>query len=682
MSDLGELLQPSAIAIYGASESAGSVAGRAIRNLRDNGFAGRIIPVTPKYPDVYGLATVPSLAQAGEQVQCAIVGLSSTRVAAALRDCASAGVMLAVVPAAGFAEENEMARQDELSDIARQTGMRIIGPNCLGFLNTHAQVAATTTGALQGRRPIPGGIALISQSGGLAFASIFARATDAGVGFSFVVSTGNEADLNALDFVEAAIEDPNTTTIAVLIEQLRGATRFMKLAEHARSMSKQIIALKIGRTTTGARAAAAHTGSIAGTDLVYEEAFRCADVIRVHDIDDLWKLALLCSRGRPRGGRQVAVVTRSGGISGLLGDHLELSGLSISPYGAKTAAALTDVLPGYVTPNNPLDLTGRVIPGQTEAELTASIVGVLGGADEVDHVVLCMSAASSNDDWRVLGDALATTDKTVVALAYASGTGALQRALAPIRVPLFDTPTSLAAALSRLAGGARAHPDRGQGTRPKTVGARALPAADCSAMLAVHGVPMAAGLSVASAAEAVQAAVRLGYPVVVKPAAGIVHKSDVGAVWTDLRTKTAVRAAVQDLRTRLAVEAFLVQRQVAIGYELIVGATLDPDFGVTVILGWGGIHAEILPGAVPWLAEFEPLDVGGMVAELPGSAILRGHRNQPVLDLAALERILRAVATVATDLGASLLGIDLNPVAWDKDSQEITVLDARILLAS
>lgn len=681
------LFAPKSIAVFGASPSIATFAGRAFGNLIAGGYIGRLLPISLRHDSVQGVRAYRDLE---EHVDAAVIAVPAESVVPVIQRCADQQVRLAVVASAGFAEIGNAADQEAIRTIATESGMRVLGPNCLGFINAHERICATVTGALAGRSVAPGPIALVSESGGLGFASILARGIDAGVGFSIAISSGNEADLNAAELIECCVDDEHTRVVAALIEQIRDPETFKRAARRAQEAGKTIVVLKVGRTPAGARAARAHTAAIAGTDAVYNAVFDELGIVRVDDIDDLWQMAVLLARAQRANGRRTLAVSRSGGFSALLADHLSLQGLVLPQLEETTRNALVGALPDFVAPDNPIDLTGRAIPGVTEFTLLASVVQVADRADDVDIVVAGISAGAATtstfDDWKPFIDAAASASKPVVMCWYGARGASQLQSTVRAGVPVFWSPSECARALARLPGAVSARPVGPAAEVPQPPAPAEerdlLPeeSARMRELAARYELPMALEELVTSSQSAVESARGIGYPVALK-AVDLIHKIDSGGVALGLNNDEEVVAAFAVIRDRVGALRVSVQEMVVGLAEILVGAHGDPDFGPVLVIGWGGTFAEIFGGASICLLPTTSQRVLEMVWGLPGSVLLTGVRGQPAADVTAIVDTAMKVAAIALSLGTELESLDINPLIVKRRGEGACVVDAKLLLA-
>jgi acyl-CoA synthetase (NDP forming) len=666
--DLDRLLRPRSIAIVGASTDPASLGAKTLATLQDNGFAGELYPVHPKYAEVAGLRAYPSVRDVPPGTDIAIVAVAAARVASVIEDCGAAGVPFAVVLTSGFGEVGgEGPRlQRELVEVAARCGVRVTGPNSLGFLNTTDSVAAGFGVGVVGRsRPEPGGLAILSQSGGMGL-SILNRATLAGLGVSTFVSSGNEADLTLVDFIEVALEDPHTQVIAAYAETIRDAGRLVELGRRSAELGKPIIIAKIGRSVAGSRAVESHTGSLAGEDSVYDAAFAEAGIIRVDDLEDMFDLAAFLLRGRVPTGNRVAVVTQSGGGGAWLADALESQGLALTAASADLRAELTAFVPDFGSVLNPVDLTASGI----SFEAFSSVIKALSDSREYDAIVVLMPLLDVTEE--AIASLAAVTSLPLLGFSHWLPTPALAPRVGALAIPYVTSPQRagrVLAAAARL-GLAWQRPERPAAPGPVT--ARPGPGdptgdVESFALVASAGLPVVPWRRVATREDAVAAAAELGPRVAMKLSAdGVVHKSDLGGVHLGLTDTASVEAAwaeLEDVAGTLGVPPrALVQQMSPPGVEVIVGSKVDPAFGPVVMVGAGGIHAEVLKDVQIRLAPVSEATAREMIGALKIAPVLEGARGRAPADVEALAAVVSRLSAAAAAWQDSVAEIDLNPV--------------------
>ena len=393
------LFNPRSIAIVGASDDLARIGGLPIRFLRQHGYSGKIFPVNPKYGEIAGLPCFPALTAIPEAVDLALIGIPRPLVLDAFKQCAEKKIPFVILFSAGYAETGEAGRkeQEELRRFARQAGIRVVGPNCIGIINTHGQVASSFTSGLEIDSLIPGAIGLISQSGGVGNCFL-TRANDRSIGLSHFISSGNELDLEAADFLEYFVRDEKTRSIALLLEDLKDPKKFARAADNALQAKKPIVALKVGRSEKGREAAASHTGAMSGPDAMYGALFRQKSISRVLDIDDLLEVAHLFARYEPPAGDRVAILSTSGGSGALLADLASDERLRLPSPSLRTREKLHDLIPAVASIANPMDITTQFM---NDPEAVARYLTAFAEDDNFDVVIINFTVSTSERTLRV-----------------------------------------------------------------------------------------------------------------------------------------------------------------------------------------------------------------------------------------------------------------------------------------
>jgi acetyl coenzyme A synthetase (ADP forming)-like protein len=682
VSSLQPFFEPRTLAVIGASKRRGSIGGELFRNVLRGEFRGVCFPVNRSGASVAGVRAYTTVAQIGEPVDLAVICLPGPAVVDAAREALEAGVRALCVVSAGFSEigpEGE-ARQEELLGLVRAYGARLLGPNCLGLA-----VSAASMNATFGPRALPpGNVGFSSQSGALGLA-VLERAAEQQLGLSAFVSIGNKADISSNDLLEYWEDDPQTDVVLLYLESFGNPRKFARLARRV-ARRKPIVAMKAGRTATGARAASSHTAALAGSEAAVDALFHQAGVLRVDTLQDLLDVtALLAGQPLPRG-RNVAVLTNAGGLGILCADACESAGLKLPALADTTIAELRAVLPPEASVANPVDMLGSAV-GRTyedtlppvlrdpsvDAVIALFVPPVVAGSEEI--------AASIT---RAVERAAVPEKPVLVSLISAGGTPA---SLATSGAATFAFPEAAARALGRLADRAD-WLRRPQGRTPAlegidTVAAQAvleraddrwLTPAETRELLGAYGLPVVQERVVETADAAVAAAGELGYPVVVKTAAAGAHKTEIGGVALDLRDEQAVREAAERIGPPL-----IVQPLVRGGAELLVGAVQDPVFGPLVALGPGGTLAELIGDAGFRLAPLTDVDAEELVRTGKVGRLLAGFRGAPAADTDAVVDLLLRVASLA-ESAERIAELDLNPVIAGPDG--CVVVDARIRVAA
>ena len=687
----------------GASDDLAKPGGRCLAFLQRFGFPGPIYPVNPRYDALLGLACSKAITALPGRADLVVLIVPAALVAGYLRDAAAQGARAAIVCSSGFAEAGPdgVALQEELVAAARETGLAVLGPNCLGLLDLHHALAATFTTGLITETPVqPGPIAFLSQSGAMG-AALFTLAQADGIGFGKFISSGNEAVLDFADFLDYLADDADVSLLLGYIEGIGRGRRFVAAARRARAAGKAVAVLKVGQSDAGVRAARSHTGALVGSAHVYDAAFRRAGVLAVSDLRTLLDIAVaLPGQAHPRGPR-VGIVSMSGGAGVMIADRCSAGGLVVAPLAEATGAALRLVLPAYAGIGNPVDY-GAIYGDRDAIEATVAAVAADPGVDLV-VVFIGLSGNLADDIEHRLARVKVRAGKPL----FVAWLGGPREGIARLRglgVPAFDDPGRAVDAAAQLvrAGvalpdcGAPEHPEpspRGTALQAALRGFRArgqtvLTERDLKPLLAGYGVPVVEEIAVASARGAEAAARRLARPVAIKAdAPDLVHKSDAGAVRLHVSAEDAARA-YEEVTANAArvvgiagVRGAVVQPMAPTGVEMLAGLRLDPQFGPTVTVGLGGVASEALGDVVTELA---PIDRGiarDMLGRLRGAKLLGAFRGAPARDVDALADVLVALAAFGMDAGPLLLELDINPVITLAAGQGCVAVDAVGILA-
>ncbi|GII76709.1 GNAT family N-acetyltransferase [Sphaerisporangium rufum] len=682
---LATVFAPRSVAVVGAGREPGGVGHRVLANLVEGGFPGPVYPVNPKAAEVRGLPAYPDLAALPGPADLAVVATPAAAVLDVARDCAAHGVRGLVVVSAGFAEAGHGGDEAELLRICREAGMRLVGPNCLGIVNTAAALNASFLPAA----PAPGRLGLMSQSGAVAVA-VIDRAEQVGLGISSFASVGNKADVSGNDLLQFWEDDPATDVIALYLESFGNPRRFGRIARRV-GAKKPIIVVKSGRSAAGDRAVRSHTAAAATPDAAVDALLRSAGVIREDSVQDMLDTARLLAFQPPPAGRRVAIVGNSGGPQAMTADACEQAGLAVPELSPATREVLRGRLRPAAAVGNPVDLTAD----GTAEEMAHAVRAVL--ADPVVDAVLVVYTppfGSGLDRTRAaIAGAAAGSGKTVLAC-VAGHDGMVGE-----RVPGYAFPEQAVHALGR----AVAHAEwRARPAEPPV----AVPAADAAAargivqaelaacpagrwldhptaarLLGCYGVRVAETVAVRDAGAAAQAAAQVGLPAVLKATGPeLVHKSDVGGVRVGLRDAEEVRRAYAEMAARIgdAMTGALVQHQAGPGVEMIVGGVAHEAFGPLVMAGLGGVTAELLADRAFRVPPIGRADAARMLAELRCAPLLHGYRGAPPVNTAELAAYIIGVGRLMDDL-PEVAELDLNPVIVTPDGA--VAVDVRVRLA-
>lgn len=688
MSAIAALLRPRSVAVIGASADAGKMTGRPVAYLQKHGFDGAIWPVNPRAETIAGLPCYPDVAALPGAPDAAIVLLGPERAEAAVRDLAARGCQAAIVLASGYGEASEEGSRRQQALKAAAGAMRLLGPNTIGLVNLTDGIMLSATGALEVGDLPAGRISVVSQSGGI-LGSLLSRAADRGIGFAKLVSTGNEADLDSSDLIEHLIDDEATDVIAVYMEGLRRPEAFKRAARRAAALGKPIVVYKVGRSESGARSATSHTGALAGADRVYDALFRQFGVIRAESFTDLLDIPAALVAGRRMAGERVAILTSTGGAGTLLADNCGLAGLDVPMPDDATTERLATLLneDQAAIGRNPVDVTLAGL----QPELFRGAITALLESPAYDAVVVVIGSSALARPDIVAGaivECQGRSDKPV--LAYVSPHAPhLVRLLNGKGIPAFATPESCATMLRALR--RRALPPA-PAEVPADAGLLAgLPSgnlneAESKALFARFGVPVTREQTAADAGAAEAAARALGGEVVLKILSrAIAHKSDLGGVRVGLTAEQvpeACAAMLERLRTAgaPAPEGFLVQERIRGGVEMILGFHRDPQLGPVILLGAGGVAAELFQDTALRLLPIARADAEAMVEELKAARLLRGYRGAPPADIPALVDAVMGFAAMAGAAGERLLEAEINPLFVLPDGQGARAVDGLAVL--
>ncbi len=680
------LFEPKVVAVLGASRERGKIGAEIFYNLVSNGFKGRVVPINPNAKEILGIPCYSRLANVPGDVDLAVISIPAAMAEAAVDECVAKGVKAIVMITAGFSETGEEGRRREavLVEKIRAAGIRMVGPNCMGLVNTDPKVRLDAQfGPVY---PPEGSVALSSQSGALGLA-LLDYASKLNLGISTFVSVGNKADVSGNDLIQYWSEDPRTDVILLYLESFGNPVRFSRIARRV-ARKKPIVAVKAGRSIAGSRAATSHTGALAESDPVVDALFRQAGVIRTGTLEELFDVATLLSHQPVPRGRRVGILTNAGGPGILAADACEAQGLELPSLSPATAAKLRSFLPAAASVGNPVDMLASAPP-----EHYRKALGILLEEENLDSVLVIFIPPIATDAEAVataIVEGVKGARKPVLAtFMSAKGTPPVLSA-----IPCYPFPESAAIALARAAayGEWRREPPgkvpalsgldveraRGVVARALAGGGGWLGPLEAEDLLTAFGIPVAAMRLVRDETGAAVAAKALGVPVAVKAVGPtILHKTEVGGVCLNLADKAAVLSACRDLKNRLgdSLTDFLVQAMVPGGVEVLVGVTHDSTFGPLVVYGSGGILVELVADVAFRLHPLTDRDVAAMLDEVKGTALLRGYRGAPRGDEAALKEMLLRVSALIENC-PEVREMDLNPVKVLENG--VRVVDARI----
>lgn len=670
------VISPRSIALIGATEDYTKFGGRIFHHLIDHGYAGQIFPINPKRETVLGLKAYPSVTDLPEAPDLALVAVPAPQLEATIEACGRAGVGACLVITSQMAEfgEEGAALEARIVEIARGHGMRLVGPNCMGLIVPSANLALSSTPTLRFSGPFRnGGVALVSQSGAL-MGSLYVQSHDHGVGLSGMVSIGNQADLELCDFLEGFIDDPATRVICLYVEGVKSPARLRALALKARAAGKPILAVKAGRTEAGSIMARSHTSSLAGSYSAFETLCRETGIVLVDDPDSMILIAGLIDACPPMAAGGVGVVCSSGGSGAVLADRMALAGLPVAEYSESTRLRLDSDFQ-RVHQNNPLDLGAHL--GALEFGIFARTIAAVHEDPGVGLLAYVMTPQPLMPQTvECLIEIFRRQQKPVLVVLNTSRFAEEQRqallaAGLPFVMRVDDALRVMEAMLALRDSIVRdAAPMRPAGLAP-AVAPRSgfLTEPEVKEMLTRAGVAVPEALACAAVDDALAAAVRIGWPVVLKGVAeDVVHKSDVGLVKVGLDDEPALRLAFDQIAAAVAAAApdqplrIDVQQMIGDGVELLVGVTQEPGFGPQLVVGAGGVYVELLKDVAQASAPVSPGEAEALLRRLKVWPLLNGARGQAPMDILALTEAISRISWLAADLGAALTDLEVNPL--------------------
>ncbi|GAB4569150.1 MAG: acetate--CoA ligase [Anaerolineae bacterium] len=690
---------PRSVAVIGASNTPGKLGYAVLQNVIQYGFRGQIYPINPRGGEILGLRAYPSVLDVPDPIDLAIIVIPAQFVAEALEQCGQKGIKGAVIISAGFREVGRegLERERELVRIAEKYGMRLIGPNCLGIIDT----VASLNGSFAATMPDPGHIAFMSQSGALC-TSVLDMAKADQVGFSRFVSIGNKADLNETDFLKAWADDPESNVITAYLEGITDGPRFMEVARRV-TRKKPVIAIKSGVTSAGSRAVSSHTGTLAGSDRAYDAAFLQTGIIRAHSVQELFDYAIAFARQPLLKSNQVGVITNAGGPGIMCTDALEKLGLKVATLTEETREFLRPRLPSAASVLNPVDVLGDALADRYELAIEA-----VAKDPNVGAVIVILTPQFMTEIEKT-AEAVVRVAKMVDKPIFGCFMGAVNvgagiKILNEGGVPNYQVPERAAAALAAM-WKYRMWLQREEEEIPqfdvdrdrvreifeqvRASGRVTIGEAEARAVLEAYGVPMPKSKLARTPEEAVALAEQIGYPVVLKIASpDILHKTDIGGVKINLNTPADVRDAFDLIVYRATrympnaeIWGCLVQRQVSGGKEVILGMSRDPQFGPLLLFGLGGIYVEALKDVTFRVAPIGHRTALEMMHEIRAYPLLRGVRGEAPSDLEATADIMLRISQLVTDF-PEIVELDINPLKVFDQGNGAVALDMRLVLAS
>jgi acetyl coenzyme A synthetase (ADP forming)-like protein len=670
---------PQSVAVIGAARTPGKLGYGVLSNILEYGYNGRVYPINPKADEILGLQSYPSVLDVPDPIEMAIIVIPNKYVPQVMEECGQKGIKL----------------ERQVLEIARQHGIRVIGPNCLGIISTHTPLNASFAADM----PPKGNIAFMSQSGALCTA-ILDWALSENIGFSYFVSLGNKADVDEVDLLEAWQQDQNSRVIIVYMEGLKDGRKFIRVAREV-TRHTPVIAVKSGNTAAGSRAVSSHTGTLAGSERAYEAAFEQTGVLRANSIEHLFDYSLAFAYQPALRGRNIAIVTNAGGPGIMATDALEESGMKLATLQPETVETLRQGLPAAANVFNPIDVIGDALADRYAHALKAAL------ADKnVDGVIVILTPqvyTEIEETAEIVGQIAATQEKPVLGCFMGQQkVGPGIKVLNRHSIPNYVFPERAVGAFRAMAEfwerGNRPKPDykefdvdrdtvRKVFDRVRSEGRLSLGDAESREIMEAYGLRIPRSILAANAEEAVAAAESIGYPVVMKIASpDILHKSDIGGVRLNIRSADQVRD-FYDLHIYRAerymadarIWGVLVQEMAASGKETIIGVNRDPQFGPLLMFGLGGIYVEVLKDVTFRIAPVSQREAREMINEIRSYHLLRGVRGEKPSDLDAIVDTILRVSQMVTDF-PEIVEMDINPLTVYEEGKGALAVDMRFVL--
>ncbi|MGD8997281.1 MAG: acetate--CoA ligase family protein [Anaerolineae bacterium] len=695
---LEALFSPQAVAVVGASTNPEKLGHSVLDNIIKYGYQGQVYPVNPTAKEILGRTCYPRVTEIPDPVDLAVIVVPDRFVAEVMEDCGKRGVQAAIIITAGFREAGAEGRQmeREVMKIAEEHHIRVVGPNCLGVIDTNSSLNAS----FAARMPDRGQISFMSQSGALC-TGILDRAALNGLGFSSFVSLGNKGDLNETDFLEVWRDDPNTSVVMAYLEGVVDGDAFIEAARKL-TKTKPLIVVKSGTTSAGSRAVSSHTGTLAGSDTAYDAAFEQAGILRAHSVSELFAYSTaLAYQPLPRG-RQVAIITNAGGPGIMATDACVNGGLELASLSSDTVDYLHQVLPPAANHYNPIDVLGDARSDRYEKALEAALKDP--GVDAIIFLLTPQVMTDIEETAEAVVRISKQHDKPVLAC-FMGGkdVAAGNKILGEGHIPFYGFPEDAADALRIMVQQQEwinteyedpVHMDADRERAAMTVlaaqkaGRLKLNEMEARQVVAAYGLPLPKSQLAFTADQAAQFADEIGYPVVMKIISpDILHKSDMGGVMIGIQTEKEAREAYQDILIRARrymsdadIWGVAVQEMVKHGKETILGVNKDPTFGHMVMFGLGGIYVEVLKDVQFGIAPITPTQAREMITNLRSYPLLAGVRGEEASDMEAMADCLLRVSQMVTDL-PQIVELDINPLFVYEAGKGVMAVDARIVIS-
>lgn len=704
---LESFFEPKSIAIIGASADLNSISGKPVRYLLSHEYQGEVYPINPKYDEIAGLKCYPSILEVPGQVDMVILAVNYKMVLKMLEQCAEKEVKYALIFSSGFAEAGEEGKkiQDQVVELGKKTGIRILGPNCQGMANLKGKVTAGFSASLEPKPYVTGPIGFVTQSGALGF-SIFNMAQEAKVGFNYVVSTGNEVDLHTLDFMEYMLEDPETKLVIGYLEGIKDGEQFKRIADRALTLGKPIVTLKSGKTELGQKAASSHTASMTGSDEVYSAFVKQKGIIRVNDIEEIIDIAGLAEKTQLPQGKGLGVISTSGGAGIILVDTAIEMGLDIVELSEDTSAKISQNIPDYGSAVNPVDITAQVL---NNPDGFSNVLDAMLADPKVDGIVVVITMITGAGGAKMARDLVekCKVSPKPISVAWTAGDKMNEDVYDILRegkVPFFKSPVRSVKAIGHLMNyGAflKEHQANEADRTQVVVSAENIAAAKAilananstltenqgKQVLAQFDIPVTNEKVAKDSQEAVIIAQEIGYPVALKiDSPDILHKTEAGGLKLNISSDQEAKKAFEDIwesckkyNPEAKLNGVLVQEMISGGTEVIVGVNNDPQFGPTILFGLGGIFVEVLKDVSLRIAPLTKTEALKMIQEIRGYGVLAGARGKAIRDIDGIADVLVKVSQLALELKDEVGELDINPLLVLPKGQGVKVADALVI---
>ena len=673
---LESLLRPQSVAVIGASDNPARIGGRPIYSMLKDNFQGKLFPVNPNRDIVQGLQAYPNISSVPVPVDSAVISVPENVALQVIKECAESGVKSAVVFTSGFAETGTagLDAQQQIAKIASDSGMRILGPNCLGVFNLSAGWFGTFANTLASKKIPTGPIGIVTQSGAYG-GHLFTITQNRGVGTNYWVTTGNEVDIDVAEVIKFYASEPEIRVIISYAEGIKNGNRMREALQAARNAKKPVIFMKVGSTEAGARAAASHTASLAGEDAIYDGLFKQYGVYRAETTEEMADVAYACQFGRYPNGPKIGLQTISGGIGVQMADAASKKGFDVAPLPKSTQEKIINLIP-FAGVNNPVDFTGQVL---NERKLLEDSMRFVIDEADYDSQILYLASLPISEFTKDISLEIFTAlrERYPEELMFLSMIGPQEsrKPYEEIGYPCFEDHSLAVRAMAALRYFAEVFKQGKQKVIPSTKGNKLarleknISEFEAKSILSAAGIPANREILTQSCEEAIEAQKTIDGPVVLKVASpDIPHKTEIGGVLLNLTTKEEVEESYQKLITNVQsnapkakIDGIIVAEMITGGIETVLGVTKDPVFGPTVMFGLGGVFVEVLKDVTFRVAPFGPEEAHRMIDEIRGRAVLDGARGAPPADIDALANAISTLSIFAAENSDTIQTIDINP---------------------